>query len=144
MGPRIKVWNRETLYASVDFVVREVRLPSQAQVERQALRDFPVVVNEISRHPGVRVLELALCLLELEQIAEYEIRGGVASGKRVVGLPRKREQAGRVETVIEFHLAPLQIEADGEVVLANHPTDGVVADEVIPREAGEWIVAEGE
>ena len=59
-------------------------------------------------------------------------------------LPRKREQAGRVETIIEFHLAPLQIEADGQVVLANHPTDGIVADEVIPREAGKRIVAEAE
>src|SRR5580704_12950674 len=133
MGPRIIVWNRETLYASIDSVVREVRLPSQAQVERQALRDFPVVVNEITGHPGVRILELALRLLELEQIAEYKIRGGIASGKRVVGLPRKREQAGRVETIIEFHLAPLQIEADGEIVLADHPTDLIVSDEIISR-----------
>src|SRR5665213_3736601 len=120
MGPRIIVWNRETLYASVNFVVREVRLPSQAQVERETLRDFPVVVNEISRHPGVRILELALRLLELEQIAEYEIREGTASGKRVVGLPRKRKQAGRVESIIEFHLAPLQIEAHGQVLSLIH------------------------
>src|SRR5205823_3444014 len=116
----------EAQHSALAVVIRQVWIPPQAQVQREAVIHLPVVLNEEAPPRAQQEFEFAATLAVLGRTAEHEIRQSIAGELAV-----ESEIAGHLEGIddVVSHANSLTAEAQfvGALDLGNDFADGEIA-----------------